>query len=125
MILQDYVEIKICKLNAKYYLNLGYDIKIIKDSRGRDKFDTNQIIKVELKHLRRNSRIKVLCKCEVCGKERFITYDSLVNRPNSSYNNSGETLCSTCANGRMSGENNSNYKHGNNRYCEYRCRAKK
>ncbi|MCM1500772.1 MAG: hypothetical protein NC124_20125 [Clostridium sp.] len=114
MILQNEVEIKIGCRNFKHYKELGYNnIKI------------GDVIKVPLNEIMRNTSIKVLCKCEDCGLERNISYDSLVNRKNSSFNINGETLCSKCANKRMSGVNNAKFKHGSSRYCEYRNNAKR
>jgi len=61
----------------------------------------------------KTSGIKVKVKCEDCGKERYIEYYSLAGRVNSQFLKTGETLCSKCANSRMSGKNSPAYKHGN------------
>lgn len=125
MILQNEVEISITRRNASHYINLGYHIPMHVGYRGKMSVNAKSIVKVKVEHLQRNASIKVLCKCEDCGFVRNISYDSLVNRPNSSFNQNGETLCSKCANLRMSGTNSSRYIHGNNRFCEYRSNAKK
>jgi len=125
MILQKEIEISVTRRNANHYKKLGYKIPTHINTKGKEVMNSKSIIKIDIGHIQRNSSIKVLCKCEDCGKERVVSYDSLTNRENSSYMKSGETLCSKCANHRMSGKNNSQFKHGNTRFCEYRSNARR
>lgn len=112
MILQKTVKIRIGSKNMRHYENLGYGKLKIGDE-----------LEIPIEQIMRNTSTKVLCECEDCGKRRMVSYDSLVNRENSSFNHSGETLCLTCANHRNRGEKNSQYKYGDSRYAEYRHNA--
>lgn len=124
IIIENEVEIGINGRNIKHYESLGYYIPRKIDKRGRINFTKGVKIRVKIEHLMKTSKIKVLCKCEDCGLERYIEYDSLINRKNSSYNKTGETLCSECANHRMNGVNSGRYIHGNNLYPQYRSNAR-
>lgn len=125
VILQEIVEISITRRNANHYKKLGYAIPSHIGYRGNTAMNFKSIIQVKVEHIQRNTKVKVLCKCEDCGKERLVSYDSMANRENSSFLKTGETLCGNCANRRMSGKNNGQFKHGNNRFCEYRNNAKR
>jgi hypothetical protein len=125
MILTKNVEIGVGPTNAKYFEDLGYEIPRRKDSRGRVCFKKGSKIIVKVSDLLRTTKIKVTCQCEDCGETREVEFASLCNRKNSSYNNKGETLCSDCANHRMSGEKSGKFKHGQVRYSEYRNNARR
>jgi hypothetical protein len=112
--------------NVKYYQSLGYEIPRKKDKRGRINFTKGVKIEVSIKDLMLTSKVKVLCKCEECGKERKVCYDTLVYRKNSQFLITSKTLCSKCSNTKLfKGCNSPSYIHGNNRFCEYRTNAKK
>ena len=125
MILDKIVEIGLNGRNCSIYESLGYKIPRKKDSRGRINFTKGSKIKVNVKDLIPGSKVKVKVKCEICNKTRYVYYDSLKKRENSSFNKNGETLCTICAAKKMSGKNNSQYKHGSVRYPEYKNNAKK
>lgn len=125
MILNTEVEIGLCSRNFKYFEDLGYEIPRKKDKRGRLNFTRGSKISVRVEDLMPTSKVMILCKCEDCGIERFVEYGSLVNKENSNFSKTGETLCSNCANSRMSGENSSRYIHGNNNYAFYKSNAKR
>ncbi len=125
MILSTEVEVGLSAGNASYYEKKGYIIPRKKDKRGRVNFTKGTKIIVKIEDLMPTSKVRVLVKCEDCAKERFIEYDSIAYRKNSQFLKTGETLCSVCANTRMSGENSGAYKHGSVRYPEYRCNARK
>ena len=100
MILDKTVDVGINGRNFFYYENLGYKIPRKKDSRGRINFTKGVRITVKLEDLLDGSKVKVKVKCEECGSIRFVYYDSLKKRKNSSYNKTGETLCTVCEIGR-------------------------
>lgn len=125
MILTEEVEIGLSARNVSFYEDKGYIIHRKKDNRGRINFTKGTKIKVKVKDLMLSSQVKVLVKCELCGKERLIDYSTLAYRKNSQFLKTGETLCSMCANKKMSGENSGAYKHGSKRFPEYRWNAKK
>lgn len=125
MIIDKQIWVKLSSSNIRYYKSLGYDIPIGKDKRGRTRVIKENNILVNVIDLPKSSNIKINVQCEDCGKFRKINISTLTNRLNSSYIKNGETLCSKCANKRMSGINNSQYLHGNSHYCEYRYNARK
>ena len=112
-----------CK-DTKYYESLGYKIPRDKDSRGRSRIIPNAKIVVTVKDLPASSTALVDYKCDDCGEIHTVEYGSLKYRKNSQYLKTGETLCRTCANKRMSGENSSCFKHGVERYSEYQNNAR-
>jgi hypothetical protein len=111
--------------NIKYLKNKGYEIPYFKDRKGRLTTKKGSSIIIDIKDLPPRSGTKVLVKCEDCGKERKKEYCSLFQNKGSYFRKTGETLCSKCANRRMSGVNSGQYKHGSIRYPEYRYNAKK
>lgn len=126
MILDKEVMVTVSPRNIYYYENKGYEIPRKIDKRGRLNFTKGTKIKVKIEDLLLTSKVKVRTKCEFCSKEKSIDYDTLAYRVNSMYKITGETLCSGCSNKkRFSGDKSSNYKHGNNRYCEYRYNSSK
>jgi len=125
MIIEQEIWVSIGSKNATYYKELGYKIPIGKDKRGRPRIIKEEKVLVNINDLPKSSNVKVKVQCEDCGNVREVNISTLTNRLNSSYLKNGETLCSKCANKRMGGVNNSQYIHGNNRYCEYRYNAKK
>jgi hypothetical protein len=126
MILDKKVIVGLCGRNINYYEKLGYKIPRKKDKKGRINFTKGTKIEVDIKDLMPTSKVKVLCKCDECGKERKVYYDTIAYRKNSQFLITGKTLCIQCSNTKLfKGVNNPNYIHGNNRFCEYRLNAKK
>lgn len=62
MILSKEIITGISHLNIEYYKSLGYDAKC------------NNKLKVLVEHLPKESNLKVLVKCDVCGYEKWINY---------------------------------------------------
>ena len=125
MILDEYVDIGLSARNMHYYESLGYEIPRKRDSKGRTNYTKGTKINVKVADLLPTSNIKVKCKCESCGKERYVQYNSLMHREGSVFKETGETLCTKCRNERNSGENSPKYKHGCDRYCEYKVNARR
>ena len=64
MILTKEVELKLNPKHFKYLKDLGYnDLKV------------GNIILVPIEHLQKRSNIKIKVKCDVCGKEKMLSYD--------------------------------------------------
>ena len=110
--------------NLPFFKGKGYSIPTYKDKKGRVCVKKGTKIEVSVFDLPPSSNVKIDYKCDDCGKIKSVGAHTLFYRENSQYKKTGETFCSRCANKRMSGDSNSQYKHGNNRYCEYRCNAK-
>lgn len=125
MILSEYVDVVLAWRNVKHFESLWYTIPKYKDSKGRIAIKKWTTISVKICDLLPSSNVKIEVQCEDCWETRTVEYADLVYRSNSWYLKTWETLCSACANHRMSWENNAQYKHWCNRYCEYRCNAKK
>lgn len=66
MIKTTHVEIKLNSKTIKWYWNLGYS------------GTTNEIIKVDVSHLKPTSHYKVNCSCDICGKEKELPYKSYI-----------------------------------------------
>ena len=82
MILTKEVEVGIAYLNIEHYKKLGYDVKI---------FDK---IIVPIEHLSPQSNKKIKVKCDICGKEKEIKYQTYMK----SVSNYGYyACCSKCA----------------------------
>lgn len=125
MILNECIFVTLGPSNISHYSNMGYNLPIEKDKKGRNRVIREKKLKVKIKDLPRTSNVKVQVKCEDCGNVRSVQYNTLVGRKNSQYLKTGETLCSHCANSRMSGENSPVYKHGNILYPQYRNNARR
>jgi hypothetical protein len=126
MILDKKILIGLSPRNVSYYEQKGYEIPRKKDKRGRTNYTKGTKIEVDIKDLMPTSKVKVKVKCESCGIERKVYYDTLAYRKNSQFIITGETLCVKCSNKKLfSGENSPFYKHGNNRFCEYRYNSQK
>lgn len=83
MILDKEIITKITRLNIDYYKSKGYsDIKY------------NQKLKIHLEYLPKESNIKINVKCDICGKEKIISYQKY-NKNISKYN--FYTCDSSCA----------------------------
>lgn len=67
MILTKEVEILSNPKHYKYYKNLGYNPIIVGHNKG-NKFN------VKVEHLALNSHQKILCSCDICGKEKYVKY---------------------------------------------------
>jgi len=125
MILTKEVKIGVGPLNVKYFESRGYEIPRRKDSKGRVCFKKGSKIIVKVSDLFCTSKVKVSCQCEDCGEVREVQFHSLCKRTNSQFKKDGKTLCSDCANHRMSGEKSGRFKHGQVRYPEYRNNAQR
>lgn len=122
MLLQDKVEIT-CSGRIKQYLeNLGYSLPYTKDNRGRIGIKKGSKILIDIKDVPKGSSLKIKYKC---GKIFTTSFYSIFSRKNSEYLKTGKTYCKKCAASFKCGKNNPNYKHGSNRFCEYRSNAKK
>lgn len=90
MIIQETIVIPLFPNNINHYENLGYYIpryiytkhyqKVLKVKEGTK-------IEVKVSDLPKSSNVKVLCKCDVCGKENLIEY----------YRISKDYLCKKCS----------------------------
>jgi hypothetical protein len=80
MILSKTVTVKLTN-NVKHYESLGYVIPKYLDKRHRLRIKKGTAIVVKVLHLLKNSRNKVLCKCDKCGKEKYIKY-YIINKIN-------------------------------------------
>ena len=69
MIISKTVDIKISTSNQKHFEKLGYTVKL------------NEIIKVNVEHLKTNSKIIILAECDVCHHKRQIRYDVYTRKP--------------------------------------------
>ena len=111
--------------NKPHFESKGYILPFSKDCRGRSGIVKGTKMEVSIFDLPPSSNVKIDYECDDCGVIKTVGANTLLYRANSQYRKTGETLCSNCANKRMSGEANSQYKHGNSRYCEYRYNATK
>jgi len=123
MILSKTVIATVSGRNKPHFEGKGYKLPYAKDSRGRVGIPKGSKLEVSVFDLPPSSNIKVDYECDDCGAVKSVGAHTLFYRENSQYQKTGETLCGNCANKRMSGEKNSQYKHGNSRYCEYRNNA--
>ncbi|MFW6009005.1 MAG: DUF7487 domain-containing protein [archaeon] len=78
MILSKEINIKITRNTLNYYRSIGYDVK------------NNDIIKIPIEYLQKGSNIKIKVKCDVCGKEKLLSYINY----NKNIKNSGYYSCS-------------------------------
>lgn len=118
------VEVRARSRNVKHFESLGYKIPREKDERGRLRIPKNATIKVKVEDLPDGSNELVEYQCDDCGDIHTVEYATIKYRKNSQYLKTGETICSNCANHRMSGENSGKYIHGTPRYSEYRNNAR-
>ncbi len=123
MIITKKVLVTVSGKPKRYYEEKGYKLPYIKDSRGRVGIKKGTKIRVNVEDLPPSSNVKILYKCDDCGIEKEAIAHTIFSRANSQFNKDGKTFCSDCANHRMSGENNSQYKHGSIRYPQYRQNA--
>jgi len=70
MIVDKSVKVSVNPKNMKYYNQYFTNIKV------------GQILDVDINILNKNSNLKVLSKCDRCGKEKYITFNSIKNRKN-------------------------------------------
>lgn len=111
--------------NKSHYEKMGYNLPYQKDNRGRIGVPKGAQIEVDVLDIHPSSQIRIQYECDDCGCISEVPAQSIFWRKNSQYNKTGETVCSSCANKRMSGENSGNYKHGNVRYPEYASNARR
>ena len=125
MILTKKVMATVSGRNKPHFESKGYTLPYKKDSKGRLGVTKGTQLEVSVLDLPPSSNVKIEYQCDDCGAIKRVGAHTLFYRENSQYQKTGETLCSSCANKRMSGKENSQYKHGNSRYCEYRYNANK
>lgn len=125
MIIDKEVYVTVSGSNKPHYESLGYTLPYSRDNRGRLRVKKGSKILVDILHVHKTSNIKINYKCDSCGAVKETSLSSVIGRRNSEYNKSGKTFCSSCANKKMSGANNANYKHGSKRYPEYKNNAKR
>lgn len=125
MILTKTVQVNVGGAYQKYYEQKGYKIPKRQDKRGRILAKQDVKIEVSIYDLPKTSGVLVKYSCDDCGSIHEVKYATIFGRKDSQYLKTKETLCSNCANKGMSGKNNGQYKHGNNRYCEYRSNARR
>jgi len=111
--------------NKKYYEDKGYKLPYSKDKRGRIGIPKGTQIEVSVFDIHPSSSIRVKYSCDDCGLIQEVRAYTIFSRKNSEYSKTGKTFCSNCANKRMSGVNSPAYKHGSQRYPEYRYNARK
>ena len=91
--------------NVLYYKNLGYEIPTKIDKYGKQKFDLNHKISVDVNHLKPGSNVKVRVCCDCCDKKYEIAYGDYIKN-----NREGKIYCRLCALKLFnSGENNYSY----------------
>lgn len=84
MMIQKEVWIGISGKTLQYWIAKGYEDQIPRverKKRGKKLFvpkGTKILVKVE--HLYRGSGVKVLCKCDVCGRERMLAYGDYLDK---------------------------------------------
>lgn len=100
MLLDKFINIPIISSRISYYESKGYDIPKYKDNWGRMKVKKNTEIKVKVKDLPKNSKIKVRWKCNNCGIEKMINYNCL------------SKVCQKCNHKLRFGENHPAWKGG-------------
>lgn len=111
--------------NLPFFRDKGYEVPTYVDKKGRVSVKKGTKIEVSVFDLPPSSNVKIEYICDDCGAKKAVGAHTLFYRENSQYQKTGETVCSSCANKRMSGRSSGQYKHGNTRYCEYRYNAKK
>lgn len=84
MIIQKTVTIILHSKTIRHFQKLGYEIPLIKNKWGRKVVVKPTLIEVKVSDLPKNSNIKVLCKCNNCGKERLLSFCYVVD------------ICKTC-----------------------------
>ena len=84
MIITKEIQITVNVRYIQYYENLGYHIPRVQGSVKR-----GTKIKVKVKDLQQNSHFKILCQCDVCGKQKEVPFKKIEK--------SGKYLCKKCA----------------------------
>ena len=125
MLLQSEVLVTVSGSNKSYYEALGYSLPYTRDRRGRVGVKKGSKILVKIEDIKKKSNIPIIYRCDVCGSLHSVKAFTVFGRENSQFNKNGHTYCYRCSNKNRSGVNNPRYKHGNNRFCEYRNNAKK
>lgn len=103
--------------NVDYYRKLGYEIPEYINKFGKLVYIKGSKIEVLVKDLPKRSAVKVLCKCDMCGKEISIKYYGLFIRKNN-YDKYKRTMCSNCS------ISNVSLKHGDEHYSIVKAGAK-
>jgi len=78
MIIQETTLVTLNSRNITHYESLGYFIPKYKDNFYRQKVKKGTKIKVKVSDLMKgSSKVKVLCKCDMCGKEKLIVFNTI------------------------------------------------
>jgi len=100
--------------NVKYWEDLGYEIPRFKNKWGRFIFKRGTKILVKVEDLPANSNVKVLCKCDCCGREKlvkFLDYHSLCTNCYNKTDNHRKKVSKTLT-GKFKGSDSPNWKGG-------------
>ena len=80
MLLDNYVKVKINSANKNYYENKGYEIPTKINKNGKKCIDWGSTIVVKIQDLSKGSNAKIHIRCDNCGKETTVTYNTYVNQ---------------------------------------------
>jgi 5-methylcytosine-specific restriction endonuclease McrA len=89
MILVEEMEIVMDSKKIPLLESKGYVVPKYKDKWGRNSVKRGTKLVIKIKDLPQNSNIKVPCKCDICGKENLIVFQTIKK--------SGKYLCKKCA----------------------------
>lgn len=78
MLLDEFVEIKVTRDNARYLMELGYDVEYELDSRGRKRFRKGNVVNVKIKDLQDTWSVKVNVLCDFCKRPYKISYNKYI-----------------------------------------------
>jgi len=107
MILQETIEININPKNIQHYINKGYS-----DLTCTFRNKNPKTLLVKVLDLPEQSHLKVLWKCDKCGKKQLKQFRHC------------NTLCKTCSNKERKGNSDYSFIHGNRQYSIYKSKAK-
>lgn len=74
-IINKFVEVRLNNRYIQYWKDKGYEIPLQKDKWNRLSVAKGTKIKVKVDDLSTKSNVKVLCKCDNCGKERYLKFE--------------------------------------------------
>lgn len=80
MIITEKIEIKVVSKNLNYLNNLGYNVKY------------GDLIKIKVKDLTKNSKVKVLVECDICNEKKLKSYCDYLKQ----HSNQNFDVCKNC-----------------------------